>query len=160
MRSSGTQRFKNPTQLLEFMNNIEYKDFDFLMSPNEVFVTCKGSCHDQVMLESDELTVQGLDPVAKFLMAIDDNDIGGETHSFVYWEKNGKFYWLENAWADQAGIHEFDTERDLLDYVISAFKFRNPHQYIYIADFDPDNHYVGEDLQSLVDICMDDAILI
>jgi hypothetical protein len=160
MHSSDTQRFKNPAQLLQYMGNITYKDFDVLMSPNEVFVTCEGSCHDQVMLELDELTVQGLNPTAKFLMAVDNDSVGGETHSFVYWERDNIYYWFKNAWSDYIGIHRFDSEQELLDFVISAFKSRNPHQYIYISDFDPDSHFIGEDLQTLVDVCMDNAVLV
>lgn len=168
MAFSGVQRFRSPYQLLEYMNSFAYADFEFLMSPAEVFDTCTGSCHDQVMLELDELGMQGLNPQAMFIMAMypeqtldtargDTVIIGGETHSFVYWEKDGKCYWFENAWRDYQGLHEFDSEQDLLDAVISAFAERNPDQYIYLASFDPDEHAIGEDLDTLVDTCMDNA---
>ena len=46
----------------------------------------------------------------------------------------------------------------MFDFIIDAFMNRNPNKHIYIADFIPEEHTIGEDLQTLVDICMDDAI--
>lgn len=158
MNISFNSLTSSPNQLLNLMSEIQYKEFDTLMSTAEVLNTLSGSCHDQVMVELDELTKQGLNPIGKFIMAVDIDNVGGETHSFVYWLQNGKAYWFEHAWEDFAGIHEFESEQDLLEYVIDMFTNRNPGQYIYLGDFIPQEHKIGEDLQTLVDICMEDAI--
>lgn len=151
-------RFNSPNELDYFMSDFDYVEFDRLMSPNQVFRNESGSCHDMTMFEYDELYRQGLDPRAKFLMAIDDNGLGGETHSFVYYSEDSTMFWFEQAWQDYSGIHNFDTEQEMFDFIIDAFINRNPNKHIYIADFIPEEHTIGEDLQTLVDICMDDAI--
>lgn len=148
----------SPYQLLYLMSDIDYKEFDTLMSPKEVLNTLSGSCHDQVMLEMQELTEQGLSPKAKFLMAVDKDGIGGETHSFVYYADAPDIFWFENAWEDYRGINDFITEDEMLNFIIDAFINRNPGQFIYLGDFIPEDHTVGEDLQTLVDICMENAV--
>ncbi len=151
-------RFNSPNELDYFMSDFDYIEFSRLMSPELVFRTESGSCHDMVMFEYDELTKQGLAPKAKFLLATDDNGIGGETHSFVYYSEDSTMFWFEQAWQDYAGIHDFATEQEMFDFIIDAFINRNPNKHIYIADFIPEEHTIGEDLQTLVDICMNDAI--
>lgn len=151
--------FMSPYDLSRFMEDIDYKEFDYLMSADEVLAEMQGSCHDQVMLELEELFKLGLNPNAKFIMAVDKDNIGGETHTFVYWSVGSTLaYWFENAWEDYRGIHRFSGERELIDYIVDAFKKRNPHQYIFLSDFIPENHTIGEDLDTLVDICMTTAI--
>lgn len=153
-----TSRFNSPNELDYAMSDFAYIDFDTLMSPNQVFKTKSGSCHDMTMFEYDELSKQGLNPKAKFIMAVDDNGFGEETHSFVYYGEDSTLFWFEQAWEDYSGIHAFDTEQEMLDFIIDAFSNRNPNKHIYISDFIPDNHIIGEDLQTLVDTCMEDAI--
>ena len=151
-------RTSSPYQLLYLMSNFEYIDFDTLMSSKEVADTLSGSCHDQVIFELDELSKQGLNPKAKFLIAVDPDGNGGETHSFVFYQEDSKLYWFENAWKDYRGIHEFDTEHELLDFVLDAFADRNPGKEVFVGAFIPEEHHIGEDLQTLVDICMDNAV--
>ena len=38
-----------------------------------------------------------------------NHQIGGSTHSLVYYKLNNKIYWFENAWYDERGIHEYDS---------------------------------------------------
>lgn len=152
--------FESPEQLLQFMQDFDYKKFDTLMSTQDVGYYGEGSCHDQVFYELEALEALGLAPQAKFIMAVDKDGIGGETHSFVYWVDIDKAYWFENAWEDYRGIHEFASESELIDAVVGAFKARNPRNYVYIATLDPEDHVVGEDLDTFVDICMTDAALV
>ena len=151
------QRFKSPQDLSKFMSDFKYKNFDRLMTPDQVEKTKSGSCHDQVMFEMDELKKQGLDPKAKFIMAVGPNGQGGETHSFVYYTKNNKTYYLENAWQDKKGLHEFRNEKEMIDHIGSSFQSRNKNQNIYLADFNTKEHKAGEDLATLVDKCMNNA---
>ena len=90
-----------PVQLLSLMSHIAYSDFEKLMSPLEVLLTSHGSCHDQVMFEMQELYDMGYSPKSKFIIAVDKDGQGQETHSFAYYEDNGKWYWFENAWEDK-----------------------------------------------------------
>ena len=147
-------RFNSPGELDYYMSDFTYIEFERLMSPNQVFKTESGSCHDMVMFEYDELQKQGLDPKARFMIAVDDSGQGSETHSFVFYSEGRYTYWFEQAWNDYAGIHEFDSEKELLDFVVTAFIQRNPGKVIYLTEFIPEDHQIGEDLQTLVDICM------
>ena len=55
--------FHTPEELLKWMNqNIRYSNFTKLKSPEEVFTSKSGSCHDQVMFEMYCLRKMGLSP--------------------------------------------------------------------------------------------------
>ena len=157
-KQNNDPKFNSPNELDYFMTGFNYIDFTYLMSPEQVYKMESGSCHDLALFEYNELTKQGLYPAIKFLIAVDEDGIGGETHSFVYYKEGNTFYWFENAWKDYEGIHEFDTEQELLEYVLDAFTERNPRKYIFMADFKPEEHKYGEDLETLVDICMNYAV--
>ena len=76
------------------------------MTPEEVFESRMGSCHDQVVFELAVLKALKYSPKALFFIEYNEGDnVGGQTHSFVYYRRGTKFYWFENAWGDQAGIH-------------------------------------------------------
>jgi len=93
--------------LLKWMEtNIKYKDFTRLMSSDDVYKLKKGSCHDQVHLEYDLLSQLGYKPRKLFFIEYnDDSNIGGRTHTLVYYVKGNYLYWFENAWSSQKGIH-------------------------------------------------------
>lgn len=149
--------FESPEDLLQAMSGIQYTPFTMLMSPEEVLESQEGSCHDQALLEYTELQEMGFQPIAKFIMSVDDWGQGGETHSFVYYRINSVWYWIENAWSDLAGIRAYHSEDELIDSVVYAFGRRNGFDQLYIADFDPEEHAIGESLSDFVDICMDSA---
>jgi len=74
----------SPAELVRSMHKrIKYKDFDKLMSPQEVASSNSGSCHDQVMYEIQKLKNLGLSPKALFVMESAGQQ-GGMTHSLVY----------------------------------------------------------------------------
>lgn len=147
-----------PEKLLEMLSHIWYKDFSRLMSPLEVFISCCGSCHDQSMLEFQELSDMRLDPKAKFILAVDENGNGLETHSFVYFNRDNKFCWIENAWEEMRGLHWFSSYDDMIRYIMTKFIERvNSAKSYFLADFNPDEHTIGENLDELVDICMNSA---
>lgn len=148
----------NLAEVINMLNLIDYQEFTKLMSPLEVALSQKGSCHDQVMLELQELYTIGLNPKAKFILAVDEDGMGLETHSFVYFTLNRTYYWLENAWEDMKGLHKFSSYDEMIDNIMYYFGSRFPFDKLYIADFNPADHTIGEDLDTLVDICMDSAI--
>lgn len=150
--------YETPEELLAYMSDFDYKEYDGLMNPVDVYIYGEGSCHDQTLFELDMLTLMGLKPAAKFLMAVDKDNVGGETHTFAYWVDDNNAYWFENAWEDYKGIHKFNNEEELISAVVDHFTERNPHQYIFMSEFIPEEHTIGEDLDTFVDICMEDAI--
>lgn len=112
--------FKSPKDLSSFMKgNIKYSEYTRLKSHSEVLKTKSGSCHDQVMFELVELRKMGLNPKAEFLIEYKLKDVGGQTHSFVYFNKDNKTFWFENAMATQEGVHEFNNLSEIKDKMIS-----------------------------------------
>ena len=64
---------------------------------------------------------------------------------------------IENAWEELRGIREYYSEDELIDSVMFVFGRRNGFDHLYLADFIPEEHSIGEDLDTFVDICMDSA---
>ena len=121
---SNSSTFKNPKNLSDWMkNNIGYSEYTRLKSPIEVKRSKSGSCHDQVMLALSELKKMGLKPKAEFLIEYNPkSNAGGMTHSLVHYEKNGKTYWLENAWGGKEGVHEFSSLDDIKKSISTSHK--------------------------------------
>ena len=145
---------RDPKDLADYMKkNIGYSEYSELKSPEETIRTKSGSCHDQVMLELEELKNLGFSPKAAFLIEYDPKtNQGGTTHSFAYYNKNGKTYWLENAWSNQSGLHEYDSQKSMIDDVFKKFKNESTKPKVIMTDFG--NHQKGETLQELVDISL------
>ena len=97
-----------PKELSDWMKrNIKYKEFDKLMSYDDVLSTGKGSCHDQALFEK-KVFDKYLDLKTGLLFFVEYNEsesAGGMTHTLLYYIENGKYYWFENAWGGEDGIH-------------------------------------------------------
>lgn len=147
--------FHTPEELLKWMNqNIRYSEFTKLKSPEEVYTSKSGSCHDQVMFELYHLRKMGLKPKAEFFIEYHPHKVeGGMTHSFVYYKKDGKVCWFEHAWGDMKGIHVFKSLDTIKKYI------RGKHKRGDFGDFDKypiirfkamGSHTPGESLGELV----------
>lgn len=108
MESNTISGINTPKELSEWMKrNIKYKEFDKLMSYDDVLSTGKGSCHDQALFEK-KMFDKHLDLKTGLLFFVEYNDTetaGGMTHTLLYYIENGKYYWFENAWGGEDGIH-------------------------------------------------------
>ena len=99
--------------------NIKYKEYTKLMTAEEVYKERKGSCHDQCIFEEAVLTSLGYKTGRIFFIEYNDTDPqGGRTHTLVYYIKDKRIYWFENAWEEQQGIHGpymtlLDIENDI-----------------------------------------------
>lgn len=135
-------------------NNFKYAEFTTLKSPYWVYKNKKGSCHDQVMYELSVFRKCGLNPKADFFIQVDDNGQGYQTHSFVYFESNDKYIWFENAWEDQAGVRVYDSSEHMKT---SIEKKLNSPKGIHIlwGTFDDSKLKIGDDLQTIVNKCLD-----
>lgn len=153
-------KFESDKELSDFMKkNIFYKNYTKLMSPEDVYSTKRGSCHDQVMFELYCLRQLKLKPKALFLIEYNDTGRGNSnvTHSLVYYEKNNKTYWFENAWGGQEGIHEFNSLDDLKQKITdlhNSGKFGNVSIYPELEFRSFKTHKPGETLQELVNKCL------
>ena len=142
-------------KVTQSMKDFKYKEFTKLMSPDAVSKQKKGSCHDQVMYELRELRKLGLDPKALFVME-HLGDKGGMTHSLVYFIKNNKAYWVENAWSNRAGVKEYDSIDAIKKEIRNAHRtgeFGDNKKYFSLSfgDFNDKAQKPGETLQELID---------
>ena len=151
----------SPEALSSYMKKkISYSSFDRLKSPEQTLRDGSGDCHSQVMLEIDQLKKQGLSPKALFFIEYDPKtNQGGQTHSFVYFNKDGKTCWFENAWGGHEGIHQYDSVSDMKrDVVKKHLSEQSPNRKKYseieFGEFNLDDHIPGETLQELVDKCL------
>jgi len=140
---------------IKSMKKFEYKEFTKLMTPDEVSKQKKGSCHDQVMFELRELRKLGLDPKALFVME-HSGEKGGMTHSLVYFIKNNRAYWVENAWGNRSGITEYKNVDAIKNEIRKSHKtgeFGDSNKYkdLSFGDFNDKDQKPGETLQELVD---------
>lgn len=137
------------------LHDITYSDFTVLKSADEVSKTKKGDCHSQVQYEYRELKKAGLDPKAVFVIEYDPKTgSGGSTHSFIWYNAGPKAVWIENAWGNHRGVHQYDTAAQMrLDINRKFVKDGNPKTYpkTQMVTYDPEDHTPGETLQEFID---------
>lgn len=154
--------FSSPNELSNHMRGFKYKEFDRLMSPDSVGKTKSGSCHDQVMYELQQLRRMGYDPKAEFVIEYNPKtNSGGTTHSFVYYNDGNKTVWFENAWGGREGVHAYRNLKDIRNSINRLHKngeFGSGKEFskLEFAPFVDSHHQIGESLQDLVDICLDE----
>ncbi len=125
-----------PEELLKFMANFSYEWMDkegifhneiipdmyesySLMSPEEVLKYKRGICMDQSEFERYWFEKFNLDfKVLKIELKRNDSAPG---HIFVIYRKDNKWYWFENAWYDERGIHKYDTYEKLINDIKNKF---------------------------------------
>lgn len=134
-------KISNPEQLLEFMGqNIKYgfarKNGEICISqePEEwndwyeqcvvqtgeqVLNTKVGTCWDQVELERLWFEKNHFEIKTIFIWFEVDYKNDFPTHTFLLYKKGNKWYWFENAFESYRGIHEFNTVKEAVEYVIS-----------------------------------------
>jgi len=99
-----------------------YNDFSklyHLQSPEELMKTKLGVCWDQVELERYYLEKENIKCFSYFIVEYDGVEF--PTHTFIIITLNNKYYWFEHSWEKYRGIHEYDTEKDLMNDVKKKF---------------------------------------
>lgn len=121
-----------PKELSNWMKtNIHYKEYDRLMTADEVFDKKKGSCHDQVNFEVEFFKKFNLKYGKEFLIEYNEGETsGGRTHSFIWFTTKGKYYWFENAWNGEQGIHGpydsiIDIKKEVKEKMLKSSRFNN-----------------------------------
>lgn len=138
--------FYQDFEIMELMENIEYGWIDlqnqrynfvnerfsqeyFLQSPKETRKNKIGICWDQVELERYYFKSNPWNIKTYFIVHYDSDKC--PTHTFLTYEKDNKYYWFEHSWEQFRGIHEYDSESDLLLDVRNKFiKYELNNQYI------------------------------
>ena len=139
-------QFYNEFEIMNLMKNIEYGWIDknktkhtiidetysdnyILQSPKEVIKNQIGVCWDQVELERYYFKGNDYNIKTYFIVHYDNNKC--PTHTFLTFEKNNKYYWFEHAWEKFRGIHEYNTQKELLIDIKDKFiKYELNNNYI------------------------------
>ena len=149
-----------PKELSNWMKtNIHYKEYDRLMTANEVFDKKKGSCHDQVNFEVEFFKKFNLKYGKEFLIEYNEGETsGGRTHSFIWFTTKGKYYWFENAWNDEQGIHGpydsiIDIKKEVKEKMLKGSRFNNI-EFSSVKNIKP-----GMTLDEFVTACLESTIM-
>ena len=130
------EKIKNPEDLLSFMkDNISYGfvgkddaevytyDDEFnenmsksykLQTPEELLESKHGVCWDQVELERHWFSKNGYDYKTFFAWFAKEEKNNLPTHTFLAYNKDDKWYWFENSFEAERGIHEYDSLDELI----------------------------------------------
>lgn len=122
--------------------DLEYKDFDVLMAPDEVGKWKKGSCHDQARFLAWRAREMGYASFVCFFI-----DTIGITHSCCIIAYEGKVWWLESAWQDNRGMRRYNSLQDFYNDV--SFRWGYPLKKGYLSLH---KMQTGMNLQELIDI--------
>ncbi|MCM1230763.1 MAG: transglutaminase-like domain-containing protein [Ruminococcus flavefaciens] len=150
---------KTPEALYNWMHkNIDYDNTIHgwkLRSAAQLYMDKKGNCHDQSYFTSLILHSWHYDNWQLFFIEFKkDDDRGGNTHTLTYYLDNGKFYWFENAWEDQTGIHgPYDSVEDVKQAVFNIYLQDddiNFYQYDGIVFSTFSNYRLGMNLDEYV----------
>ena len=146
MDKNEYNNINTPEELFDFMNNnikygflgsdnkVYFDDSDWLdkfvlQSIDDILSTKVGNCFDQVELERDWFNKHNYKFNIYFQRIEVDYTNPYPMHTFLVYENNNKYYWFENAWSDNKGIHEFDNLEDLFkdvyDKSINLYKNYN-----------------------------------
>ena len=129
-------QFYNEFEIMNLMENIEYGWIDknnnkynvvdesysdnyILQDPKEIIKNKIGVCWDQVELERYYFKGNDWNLKSYFIVHYDNDKC--PTHTFLTFEKNNKYYWFEHAWERFRGIHEYQTQKELLFDVKNKF---------------------------------------
>lgn len=119
-------------------SNIKYKHDDAkwrLQSPDEVLTNKYGDCHDQANFEYKMLKKMGYQCGRIFMIEYSGDKIynAGATHTACWFKDMGRYYWIENAWGDQAGIHgDYRSLNDLKDDIAKRWKYSGRNDKLYM----------------------------
>lgn len=89
-----------------------------LQSPEELLESGHGVCWDTVELERRWFTEHGFSPKTYFVMYAKEGGTDLPTHTFLAYEQKERWYWFEQAFADQRGLHEYSSLDELLQDVL------------------------------------------
>lgn len=137
-----------PSEILKITSKIKYDDFTdeekyIVKSPKEVLSKKQAVCYDLVELERELFKKYNYE--VKTFFAYDKNE-DGETHTFLIFKENNKYYWFESSWQSYRAIHgPFNSYKDGLKYFSNQAKKSLKWKHVYIIEY-PSFNYNGMNL--------------
>ena len=80
-----------------------------------------GICWDQVELEREWFSKHNYNFATIFIWFSVEYKNDYPTHSFLIYEENNKWYWFENAFFDETGIHEYSSKEETINSIKKIF---------------------------------------
>ena len=145
-----------PKDLYNWMKaNIAYRSTGILLSPEEVEEYGYGDCHDQANYIHSKLSTKDISNGRLFVIEYNNlNSPGGKTHTAAYYKQNGKYYWIENAWYGQTGIHgPYNSIFDLKIAIANAWIWGN-YKNLYVGSVNSSKIKNGMNLNDYVNACL------
>lgn len=145
-----------PKDLYNWMKaNITYKSTGILLSPEEVEEYGYGDCHDQANYIHSKLSTKDISNGRLFVIEYNDlNSPAGKTHTAAYYKQNGKYYWIENAWYKQTGIHgPYNSIFDLKIAIANVWVWGN-YKNLYVGSVNSSKIKNGMNLNDYVNACL------
>lgn len=145
-----------PKDLYNWMKaNITYKSTGILLSPEEVEEYGYGDCHDQSNYIHSKLSTKDISNGRLFVIEYNDlNSHAGKTHTAAYYKQNGKYYWIENAWYEQTGIHgPYNSIFDLKIAIVNVWVWGN-YKNLYVGSVNSSKIKNGMNLNDYVNACL------
>lgn len=145
-----------PKDLYNWMKtNIRYKSTGILLSPEEVEEYGYGDCHDQANYIHSKLSTKDISNGRLFVIEYNDlNSPGGKTHTAAYYKHNGKYYWIENAWYGQTGIHgPYNSIFDLKIAIANVWVWGN-YKNLYVGSVNSSKIKNGMNLNDYANACL------
>lgn len=145
-----------PKELYSWMKtNIRYKSTGILLSPEEVEEYGYGDCHDQANYIHSKLSTKDISNGRLFVIEYNNlNSPGGKTHTAAYYKQNGKYYWIENAWYGQTGIHgPYNSIFDLKIAIANVWIWGN-YKNLYMGSVNSSKIKSGMNLNDYVNACL------
>lgn len=148
-----------PDKLFDWMHrNISYDKTIHeweLKSASELYSTKTGNCHDQSLFIDVILRLLQIDHGQLFFVEYSKSKSTGNAHTLSWYKKDRKYYWLENAWEDQAGIHgPYNSINELKNAILNIYNNDNDlnsHNYDGIAFGEKNMYELGMSLGEYVE---------
>lgn len=125
----------------------EFPTFYYLQTPEELMKTKYGVCLDQVELERQLFQELQMETKTFFIYIVDDKAI--PSHTFLTYKFENKYYWFEHSWGIYRGIHEYNSEQELLLDVKEKFKEDHKevseNSYLYIYEYQKPKAHLSYD---------------
>ena len=132
----------------------EFYKFYYLQTPDELLKSKCGVCWDQVELERKLFQDNNINFKTYFIYIVDNDML--PSHTFLTYENNNKHYWFEHSWGAYKGIHEYESELELLLDIKSIFM--SEHSYVsgncflYIYEYQkPKEHITCDEFYEYID---------
>ncbi len=132
----------------------EFYKFYYLQTPDELLKSKCGVCWDQVELERKLFQDNNIKFKTYFIYIVDNDML--PSHTFLTYENNNKHYWFEHSCAAYKGIHEYESELELLLDVkktfINEYSYVSENCFLYIYEYQkPKKHITCDEFYKYIE---------